>query len=480
VNSLDLARWQFGLTTLLHFAVVGVSIGLVLFVAWMQFRWHRTGDEKWLRLTRFYGKAMLLSFAVGVATGILQTFQFGMNWSRFSAYVGDVFGAPLALEGLAAFFVEAVFLGLWMFGWGRLPRRLHLACLWIVAGAALMSAYAILVANSWMQHPVGYELVDGRAQLTNVLPVLFNVNVGLTTMHVLFASLTTGAVVVLAIAAWQLRRRTDVAAFKPVAALAVKVGLVAALGAATFGHFQGMLAMEQQPMKMAAAEALYETESPAGLSLFALGGVAANPGELLFDVKLPVALSVLNDFSLSSTVQGIDELQAAAVERYGPGDYVPIVGLMYWSFRTMVGAGTAMIGLMALGVWLMWRGRLHLSRRYLAVMMGAAALPFFAQAGGWILREGGRQPWIVDGLLKTDVANSPNVGVWAVGLSLAAYLAFYGTVFLFAGRVLRHELSEGLEPASVGSDASSASDTGSAESPDAPRRRSSSDLALTY
>ena len=165
MDSLDLARWQFALTTLLHFAVVGVSIGLVLYVALLQTRWQRSGDERWLRMTRYYGKAMLLSFAVGVATGILQTFQFGMNWARFSAYVGDVFGAPLALEGLGAFFIEAVFLGLWMFGWGRLPRRLHLACLWIVAGAALLSAYTILVANSWMQHPVGYEIVDGHARL---------------------------------------------------------------------------------------------------------------------------------------------------------------------------------------------------------------------------------------------------------------------------------------------------------------------------
>lgn len=470
MNSLDLARWQFGLTTLLHFAIVGISIGLVIHVAAMQTRWQRTGDEKWLRLTRFYGKLMLLSFAVGVVTGILQTFQFGMNWSRFSAYVGDVFGAPLALEGLGAFFVEAVFLGLWMFGWGRLPRRLHLACLWIVAGAAVLSAYAILVANTWMQHPTGYELVDGKAQLTNVLPVLFNVNLGLTVAHVLFGALLAGTLIVLAVACVQLLRGRDVEVFRPVVAMGVKVGLVAALGAATFGHFQGMLAMEQQPMKMAAAEALYETESPAGLSLFALGGLRSDPGELLFDVKLPVALSVLNSFSFDSTVRGIDELQAAAEERYGPGDYTPVVGLMYWSFRAMVGSGTALIGLMALGVWLLWRGTLFRSRRFMQAAVAAAALPFVAQAGGWILREGGRQPWIVEGLLRTDVANSPNVGVWVVGLSLAGYLAFYGVTFFFAGRVAVHEIAEGLE----------GSHTVASDAPEGASRRSSSDLALTY
>jgi cytochrome d ubiquinol oxidase subunit I len=457
VNSLDLARWQFGLTTLLHFAVVGVSIGLVFYVAILQTRWHRSGDARWLRLTRYYGKAMLLSFAVGVVTGMLQTFQFGMNWARYSAYVGDVFGAPLALEGLGAFFVESVFLGLWMFGWGRLPRRLHLACVWIVAGAAVLSAYTILVANSWMQHPTGYELVDGHARLTNVLPVLFNWNVGLTTAHVLAASLLTGSVLVLAVAAWHLLRGRDVELFSPVAAMAVRIGLVAALAAATFGHFQGVLAFRQQPLKMAAAEALYETESPAGLSLLALGDL---------NVRLPYALSLLDDFSTSSTVRGIDDLQADAVARYGPGDYVPVVGLMYWSFRAMVGSGTLLIAVMAFGYWLSRRRRLETSPRFLRVAIGAAALPFAAQAGGWLLREGGRQPWVVEGLLRTDAANSVNVGVWAVGLSLTAYLAFYAVTFYFAGRTLARELGHGVEDASgVASE---------------PGRRTSSDLALTY
>jgi cytochrome d ubiquinol oxidase subunit I len=460
VNSLDLARWQFGLTTLLHFAVVGVSIGLVFYVAVLQTRWHRSGDERWLRLTRFYGKAMLLSFAVGVVTGILQTFQFGMNWSRFSAYVGDVFGAPLALEGLGAFFVEAVFLGLWMFGWGRLPRRLHLACLWIVAGATVLSAYTILAANSWMQNPVGYELVDGQARLTNVWPVLVNTNVLLTAGHVLSASLLTGSVIVLAVAAWQLLRGREL--FAAAASMALKIGLVTAVASATFGHFQGVLAVREQPMKMAAAEALYETESPAGLSLFALAGFAANPGDLLVDVKLPAALSLLNDLSTDSTVRGINDLQAEAVAEHGPGNYVPIVGLMYWSFRLMVGSGVLLIGVMALGCWLLWRGRLERSARFLRLAMVAAAVPFVAQAGGWILREGGRQPWIVDGLLRTDAANSPNVGVWAVALSLGAYLAFYAVTFWFAGRTLVRELDHGAEPEVPAAD---------------PVRR---DLALTY
>lgn len=471
MNSLELARWQFGFTTLVHFAVIGVSIGLVFWVAAMQTRWHRTGDEKWLRLTRFYGKLMLLSFAVGVLTGIMQTFQFGMNWSRFSAYVGDVFGAPLALEGLGAFFIEAVFLGLWMFGWGRLPRRLHLACVWIVAGATVVSAYAILVANSWMQHPVGYELVDGAARLTDIVPVLFNLTVGLTVAHVVSAALLAGSVVVLAVAAFHLLRGRDSAAFGAVARVAVFAGLFAALSTATFGHFQGMLAMKQQPMKMAAAEALYETEKPAGLSLFALGGLSTNPGELIVDLKVPAALSLINQLSTQSTVRGINDLQEEAEQRYGPGDYVPVVGLMYWSFRTMVGGGTALIAIMALGCWLAVRDRLAGSRRFLQLALAASVLPFLAQAGGWLLREGGRQPWVIDGLLRTDVANSPNVGAWTVGLSLAGFAVFYGAVFFFAGRVAVHEVREGLEEPADGR---------ASDAPPARGRRSPADLALTY
>lgn len=442
-TSLDLARWQFGLTTLLHFAVVGVSIGLVTFVALMQTRWLRTGDERWLRATKYYGRAMLVVFAVGVVTGIIQTFQFGMNWAGFSRYVGDVFGAPLALEGLAAFFVESVFLGLWIFGWDRLSPRLHAACLWIVASAAMLSAYAILVANSWMQHPVGYELVDGRARLTDVTAVLFNVDIALTTAHVLLSSLLTGAVIVLGIACLQLARRRDADVFEPLTRMTVVLGLFAALGAAGVGHFQGVVALERQPMKMAAAEALYETEAPAGLSLFAIGGLSTDPGPPPLNLRLPGALSFLNDLSFSSEVRGIDQLQAEAEAEYGPGDYTPVVGLMYWSFRVMVGGGMALIALMAWGVWLSYRDRLPTSRWFLRIAPVGMALPFAAQAGGWVLREGGRQPWVVQGMLRTD-ASASDVTALAVAVSLAAFLAVYGLIFAVAARVLRAELGHGL------------------------------------
>jgi len=472
VNSLELARWQFGLTTLIHFAFVATSIGLVFWVAALQTRWHRTGEDRYLRLTRFYGKLLLLSFAVGVVTGLMQTFQFGMNWSRFSRYVGDIFGAPLALEGLAAFFVEAIFLGLWMFGWGRLPRRLHLASIWIVAVATCISAFAILAVNSWMQHPVGYEIVDGRAQLVDVWAVLFNATVGLTLGHALSAALLTGTVVVLAVASWHLLRGREVAVFGPLAGVAVKVGLVAGIAALVFGHFQGVLAVEQQPMKMAAAEALYRTESGAGLSVLAVGELATNPGEPWLNIKIPSLLSLVNDLSTSSTFRGINELEAEAILKHGPGDYVPVVGLMYWSFRAMIGAGMALILLMAVGCWLAARGRLTRSRRFLNVAVWAAVLPQLGQVGGWILREGGRQPWVVEGLLRTDMADSPNVGAWTVALSLVAFLAIYGAVAWLAGRVAAHEIREGLEDEAP---ATAPPDGAPARGP-----RSTGDLALTY
>ncbi|MGX6449061.1 cytochrome ubiquinol oxidase subunit I [Patulibacter sp. S7RM1-6] len=448
-TALDLSRWQFALTTLIHYSVVAVSIGLTFQVALMQTRWHRTGDERWLRLTKYYARPMLVCFAVGVVTGLIQTFQFGMNWSDFSTYAGDIFGAPLALEGLAAFFVESVFLGLWIFGWDRLGRRVHLACLWLVALATVMSAWAILSANTWMQGPRGYRIVDGKAELTDVASVFLNVDVGLTVAHVVLTALLTGSVVVLAIAAYNLRKGRDVETFRRAAALACTVGVLAGSVGVVAGHFQGVRAVERQPMKMAAAEALYETQSPAGLSLFALGPIHRNPGRTSVNVELPGALSFINDFSFTSTFRGIHDLQAEAERRYGPGDYVPVVPLMYWSFRLMIGAGSTLVLLLGYGLWLARRGRLERSPRFLRLAVLAAALPFVAQVGGWLLREGGRQPWIVQGLLRTADGRSPTVSTFAVATSLVVFLAVYGTVVAVALRTARRELGHGLPEAAT-------------------------------
>ncbi|MBJ7471716.1 MAG: cytochrome ubiquinol oxidase subunit I [Solirubrobacteraceae bacterium] len=478
VTTLDLSRWQFALTTLIHFSIVAVTIGLTFQVALLQTRWLRTRDEQYLRLTKYYARPMLISFAVGVVTGLLQTFQFGMNWSGFSTYMGDIFGAPLALEGLGAFFIEAVFLGLWVFGWGKLSPRVHLASLWVVVTATVVSAFAILTANSWMQNPRGYRLVDGRAEVTDVSAIFFNPDVGLTVAHVVFTALLTGSAVVLAIAAWQIGRGYEVAAFRRAAVQACVVGLAAGTLGMTAGHFQGVRALENQPMKMAAAEALYRTESPAALSLFAIGPLKANPGEPTFNVSVPGLLSLLNDFSLNSTVRGIDDLQREAEAEFGPGNYVPIVPLLYWSFRLMLGSGLALVGLMGMGLWLLRRQQpLHASRAgrvFLRVAPLAVALPFIASAGGWILREVGRQPWAIQGLLKTQDAVSA-LPAGAVVVSLVVFLGIYAIAATIGLQTIRRELQLGL-PAATGATPEQPEPT----PPPTRREETTGQLAISY
>ena len=264
MTSLELARWQFGITTLYHFIFVPVTIGLATFTAFCQTRWYRTGAEHWLRATRFWGKLLLISFALGVATGIVQEFQFGMNWSDYSRFVGDIFGAPLAMEGLAAFFVESTFLGLWIFGWGKLSPGVHLACAWAVAGSTALSAYFILAANSWMQHPVGYDMHAGRARLTNIFDVLFNNTAVYAFVHTMLAALLTAGMLVVAVSAWHIRRGSEGAGvFGGSIRLALPMVVIAAFLQFFVGHFDGVLMSKQQPMKMSAADAVFETKDGA-------------------------------------------------------------------------------------------------------------------------------------------------------------------------------------------------------------------------
>ncbi len=264
VTSLDLARWQFGITTVYHFLFVPLTIGLATFVAYYQTRWYRTGEEQWLRATKFWGKLLLISFALGVVTGIVQEFQFGMNWSNYSRFVGDIFGAPLAMEGLAAFFVESTFLGLWIFGWGKLSKRVHLFCIWAVAASTALSAFFILAANSWMQHPVGYTMVDGKPELDSIFAVLGNNTAIYAFVHTLLAALITASMVVIAISAWHVLRGNETGVFGRSLRGALPVLAVAAIVTVIVGHFNGVLMTEQQPMKMAAADAVFETTDGAG------------------------------------------------------------------------------------------------------------------------------------------------------------------------------------------------------------------------
>ncbi len=425
--ALDLARLQFATTTVYHFLFVPVTIGMAWFVAGMQTLWHLTREQRYLRMTRFFGKLFLINFALGVVTGIVQEFQFGMNWAAYSRYVGDVFGAPLAIEGLAAFFLESTFLGLWIFGWDRLKAGTHLAMIWLVALGTTGSAYFILAANAWMQHPVGYRLVGGHAELTSLETVFFQSLQITEFFHVIVAALLTAGALVLAVSAYWLRQGWEVDMFRSAARGALVVSLVASVLVIFVGHFQGQILEREQPMKMAASEALYKTGTGVGISLFAVGPWERHPKRTSVNITFPHLLSILSSTSWNGKVEGIDAIQAAERKKYGPGDYTPIVGAIYWEWRTMVGIGVLAFLFSALGLWLARGGRpLERSRRFTWWTYGFLALPFLANTAGWLFTEMGRQPWIVYGLLLTRDAVSPHVDVAAVGLTLGGFTALYG------------------------------------------------------
>src|SRR4051794_24125477 len=411
-----LARWQFATTTIYHFQIVPISIGLTLMVATMQTLAYRgagtTAGATWERATQFWGRIMLVLFALGVVTGIVQEFQFGMNWSAYSRFVGDIFGAPLAMEGLIAFFLESTFLGLWIFGRGLLSPKLHLASLWLAAVGTVISAYFILAANSFMQHPVGlvYDPARHRVELTSIWKVLTNSTQLVTFPHTVLAALLTAGCLLLSVSAWHLRHHGAEAdtSHRKVAALALGVVLVSAAGVSLVGHVQGQVMTDQQPMKMAAAEALWDTRTHAPFSLFAYANV--EEGHNKVDIAIPDGLSILATNTPGGKVQGINDVQAAEVAKYGPGSYVPVVWLAYWCFRLMIGFGV-LAGLVALALVVQWRrGRLLTSSALLRMATWSVTLPLAANTAGWLFTETARQPWLVYGLLRTKDGVSPGVG----------------------------------------------------------------------
>jgi cytochrome d ubiquinol oxidase subunit I len=425
ITTVDLARIQFATTTLYHFIFVPLTLGLAPLVAVMQTLWHRSGNDQWLRLTKFFGTLLLINFAIGVATGLVQEFQFGMNWSVYSEFVGDVFGAPLAIEGLAAFMLEATFLGLWVFGWDRLSPRVHLATIWIAALGTWLSAYFILVANSWMQRPVGYELVDGRAELTSITDLLGNRFAVHAWLHVILVGLTTGSILVFGVACWHFSRGRNVELFRKAAMVALIVAVPVSAVNLAVGSRLGIVATDYQPMKIAASEALWDTEDPAAFSLFQIGGFTEDDQTPSFDIAIPGLLSFLATGSFTKEVQGLTPLQQEYESRYGPGDYRPNVRVCYWAMRVMAYLGTLVFLVAALGAFLYRRGRLESARWFNRLAVLTIALPFIAALSGWVLTEMGRQPWIVQGLLRTADANSPSVSTWTIGLSLGVFVTLY-------------------------------------------------------
>ena len=428
---LDLARWQFAFISVNHFFFVPVTIGLAFLTALLQTAWYTGGRPEYLRLTRFFGTLLVINVAIGVVTGLVQEFQFGMNWSAYSRLVGDIFGAPLAMEGLLAFFLESTFLGLWLFGWDKLSRRVHLATIWAVALGTVLSAAFIMAANSWMQHPVGYKInpQTGKPQLNDIWAVLTNPVFLWGYAHVLLASLVTGAAVMLAVSAWQLRRGGDRPVFARSARLALIVLAPAMIFAMLIGSELGVIEAKYQPMKIAAAEAQWTTCQPCSFSLFQIGGGSQDqtPTQIL---SIPHLLSLLATNSWNGKVTGLSPLQAQYSKRYGPGNYVPNVFIQYWSMRVMAYTAVLVFLVSGWGLWLIRRKKLAASRWFLIAATWAVVLPFLMNTAGWLLTESGRQPWIVQGIMLTRNGISPSVSTTSLAISLTIFVLLYVTLGL--------------------------------------------------
>ncbi len=426
MTNVNLARVQFASTTIYHFLFVPVTIGLAFLVAILQTMWHRSGNPEHRRLVRFFGTLLLINVAIGVVTGIVQEFEFGMNWSAWARYVGGVFGAPLAMEGLAAFFLESTFLGLWVFGWDRLPKRIHLACIWAVAVGSTLSAAFILAANSWMQHPVGYTINQktGQAQLNNVGALFTNPVFVWGFLHVMLASVVTGAVIMLGVSAWHVRRGSGVEGFRRTATVSLVVLVPAIVLQLGVGSHLGVIETKYQPMKIAAAEADWNTCQPCSFSIIQIGGGNEDmtPTKI---IRIPHLQSVLATQTWNGQVVGLNQLNAQYQQQYGPGNYVPNVFIQYWSMRVMAYLGSVVLLLGLWGAWVMWRRKLERARWFLAVATWAVVLPFLMNIAGWLLTENGRQPWIVQGLMLTRNGVSPSVSVAWIWTTLILFIVLY-------------------------------------------------------
>jgi len=456
LDPLLLARWQFGLTTLYHFIFVPLTLGMSLFVAIFQTVWHRTGDVKWLHLTRFFGKIFLINFAMGIVTGIVQEFQFGMNWSSYSRFVGDVFGAPLAFEGLMAFFFEATFIGLWIFGWNKLPRRIHLLTIWMTVVGTWLSAYFILAANAFMQNPKGYQMSASghRAEMADFWQVLTN-PVALTQFpHTISAALMFSAGVVIAASAWHLARKQNIEMLRPALKFGLWAMIIGFVAVFLSGDQLGLVMVQTQPMKMAAAEAMFNSAcgANASFSIFSIG-TPDGTGEV-WSLRVPYVLAFLSTHDFNGCVEGINDLNQLYTTQLFPqfadqvnGNFAPVLWVTYWAFRWMMGFGLLSTAIAAAGLWVtrknakrpvagwMWR---------LAVWQAPLAL--LGILVGWIFTEMGRQPWIVFGLMLTQDGVSPNVPGWTVLISLIAFTAIYAILAVVEFGLIVKTVKEGPQP----------------------------------
>ncbi len=413
MDVLFLSRLQFAAATMFHFLFVPLTLGLSVFIAIMETRYVRTGDEMYRSMAKFWGKLFLINFALGVVTGITLEFQFGTNWSRYSAYVGDIFGSLLAIEASVAFFLESTLIGVWIFGWDKISKKAHAIVMWLVAAAGNLSAVWIIIANGWMQNPVGYVIRNGRAELDDFAAVIFNKFAIYEFFHMIGAAFVLSAFFVMGISAFHLLKRNNIDFFTRSFKLGLVFGLIFSIFVALEGDLHGVHVAEVQPVKLAAMEAHWETSKRAPLHLMAFPDEEKERNIVEFG-SIPALLSFLGYHDFDAEVKGLKDF---------PKEERPPVLISFLSFRIMVALGTLFILLMIVG-WFK-RNKLIESPMYLKIMQYAIPLPYIAIELGWVLAEVGRQPWIVYGLMKTEDAVSP-VATGQVFTSLVAFMLVYG------------------------------------------------------
>jgi cytochrome bd ubiquinol oxidase subunit I len=416
MDVLTLSRIQFAVTAGFHFIFVPLTLGLSVLVAYMESLYVKTNDEMYLRMTKFWGKLFLINFALGIVTGITLEFQFGMNWAEYSMFVGDVFGSPLAIEATVAFFLESTFIGVWIFGWRKVSKRFHAVSIWIVAVATNLSALWILIANGWMQNPVGYVLRNGRAEMVDFMALLSNPYGWLKFFHTVFSGYVIAAFFVMGVAAYHLLRKRNVALFKSSFRIAATFGLASTILVAVAGSFSAELVAQIQPSKLAAMEAVWETERSVPFNLVVIPDTE-NETNSVEALGVPGLLSLLAYHDTDAEIRGLRDF---------PEDERPPVGPTFWSYRSMIVLGGVFILLCVIAVYLSRKDLLESYRPFLLIMLFAIPLPYIAGQAGWLVAEIGRQPWIVYGLMKTKDAVSSSISVSQVVSSLVGFTLLYG------------------------------------------------------
>ena len=442
--TITLSQIQFAVTSVYEFFFVPLTVGLSLLVAIMESLYVRTGKDTYKQMTKFWGKLFIINFAMGVVTGLVQEFQFGMNWSEYSRYVGDIFGAPLAIEALLAFFLESTFLGIWVFGWDKLSKGLHAVAIWLVAIGTNVSAFWILVANSFMQSPAGFVEENGRLVMNRFSELLTNEYLWGQFPHTVFSGFTTAGFFVVAISAYHLVRSHQVDIFKQSFKIGTIFATTSIILVGLVGHTQTQQIVRLQPMKIAAAEALTETEDPASLSLFSI--VDQKTLQERVSIRIPYLLSFLSFNRPSGEVRGLVDLQLEAESLYGPGNYVPSVFIAYWAFRAMVGVGFLLLAIAAYALYSVIRKKVSPQMKFLKFFPFVAFLPYIATTTGWLLTETGRQPWVVYTKMRTVEAISPNLTPGMVLTSLIGFTLIYALLMAADVYLLAKYAKAGIEP----------------------------------